>query len=139
MRKFKTLSVASVAVIALSSALAASPVAIAGDTLPNEKQCKKAKPAEHAGWCAAIIRQKGNCLACHKVIVQGWPSGLADSGNIGPPLIAMKSRFPSRAKLHARVWDATAVNPHSMMPPFGRSKLMSEKDIDAVVDWLLTL
>lgn len=139
MRNLKTLWAATGAVLALSGAMVASPVAIAGDVLPDESQCKKERPAEHAGWCAAVVRQAGNCIACHQIITQGWPESLPGAGNIAPPLVAMKARFPDRAKLHAQIWDATVANPHSAMPPYGRTQLLSESEIDAVVDWLLTL
>jgi sulfur-oxidizing protein SoxX len=51
----------------------------------------------------------------------------------------MAARFPNRDDLRAQVWDATAKNPNSSMPPFGRHKLVSEEDIDNIVDWLLSI
>lgn len=44
----------------------------------------------------ALSRKKGNCLACHMIEDEALP------GNIGPPLIAMKARYPDKAKLRAR-------------------------------------
>ena len=82
---------------------------------------------------AAWDRRKGNCLACHMM-----GDGVSP-GDIGPPLIAMKARFPDRAKLRAQIWDATASNPGSRMPPFGKHKALSETEIDAIVDYLYTL
>jgi sulfur-oxidizing protein SoxX len=60
-------------------------------------------------------------------------------GNIGPPLIAMKARFPDKAKLRAQIWDATVANPNSIMIPFGRVKALSEEEIDMVVEYIYTL
>ena len=81
----------------------------------------------------AFDRKKGNCLACHQIEGGSLP------GNIGPPLIAMKARFPDKAKLRAQIWDATRNNPNSMMPPFGRHKILSEEEIDKIVEFIYTL
>lgn len=81
----------------------------------------------------AFDRKKGNCLACHQI------EGGDLAGNIGPPLIAMKARFPDKSKLRAQIWDATKMNPNSMMPPFGRHNVLSEDEIDKVVEFIYTL
>ena len=60
-------------------------------------------------------------------------------GNIGPPLIAMKARFPDKAKLRQQVYDATIANPDTMMPPFGRHGILTDAQIDAIVEYLYTL
>jgi sulfur-oxidizing protein SoxX len=81
----------------------------------------------------AFDRKKGNCLACH-MIDDG-----ASPGDLGPPLVAMKARFPDKAKLRAQIWDPQVANPGTRMPPFGKHKIVSEKDIDAIVEYLYTL
>ena len=81
----------------------------------------------------AYDRKKGNCLACHMM-----DDGVSP-GDIGPPLIAMKARFPDRAKLREQIWDAQIANPGTRMPPFGKHQALSEADIDAIVDYLYTL
>ncbi|WP_297528021.1 sulfur oxidation c-type cytochrome SoxX [Thiohalobacter sp.] len=81
----------------------------------------------------AFNRKKGNCLACHQIEGGSLP------GNIGPPLVAMKARFPDKAKLRAQIWDATRNNPNSIMPPFGRHKILSEDEIDKIVEFIYTL
>ena len=78
-------------------------------------------------------RKKGNCLACH-VMDDGELPGL-----VGPPLMMMKVRFPDRAVLREQVWDATIRNPATSMPPFGRHRMLTEEEIDKVVDYLYTL
>ena len=78
-------------------------------------------------------RKKGNCLACHQMD-QG-----ADPGNIGPPLIMMKQRFPDKTKLRAQIWDAAERNPHTIMPRFGRYDIMTDEEIDKVTDYIYTL
>ena len=81
----------------------------------------------------AFDRRKGNCLACHAM-----DDGVSP-GNIGPPLIAMKARFPDRKRLEAQIEDATQFNANSPMPPFGRHKILSGDDISNIVDYLYTL
>jgi len=85
------------------------------------------------GKAVAIDRKKGNCLACHMMDDGTLP------GNIGPPLIAMKARFPEKAKLRAQIWDATVANPNSIMIPFGRNRVLSEEEVDQIVEYIYTL
>jgi sulfur-oxidizing protein SoxX len=81
----------------------------------------------------AFDRVKGNCLACHMIEGGELP------GNIGPPLVAMKARFPDKAKLRAQIWDSTRSNPNSIMPPFGRHEVLTESEIDKVVEFVHSL
>ncbi|NYT28312.1 sulfur oxidation c-type cytochrome SoxX [Candidatus Thiodubiliella endoseptemdiera] len=81
----------------------------------------------------AFDRKLGNCLACHSI------SGGTQAGNIAPPLIAMKARFPSKAVLRAQIWDATVKVPGSVMLPFGRHKILTENQIDKVTDYIHSL
>ena len=81
----------------------------------------------------AFHKKKGNCLACHKIV------GGKAAGNVGPALVNMKARFPDKKKLRDQIWDATAKNPNSIMPPFGRHKILSDKEIDKVVEFIITL
>jgi sulfur-oxidizing protein SoxX len=85
------------------------------------------------GKAVAEDRIKGNCLACHVMGDGTLP------GNIGPPLIAMKARFPDKAKLRAQIWDATVANPDTIMIPFGRNRVLTEEEIDQVVEYVYTL
>jgi sulfur-oxidizing protein SoxX len=90
--------------------------------------------AEQAdGRTLAFDRTKGNCLACHAIPSE--PKAEAP-GNIGPPLVNLKERYPDRAKLRAQIWDATVANPNSSMPPFGRNKILTEQEIDLVTDYI---
>jgi sulfur-oxidizing protein SoxX len=89
--------------------------------------------AHEAGRSAAFDKNRGNCLACHAI--PNDPTATSP-GNIGPPLIGMKARYPDRAKLRAQIWDATAVNPRTAMPPFGKNKIMTEPEIDQVTDYI---
>ena len=85
------------------------------------------------GKALAFTRSKGNCLACHHI------EGGELAGNYGPPLIMMKARFPDRDVLRAQIWDAAARMPSTRMPPFGRHRILTEEEIDLVVDFVLTL
>ena len=85
------------------------------------------------GKVLAMDRGKGNCLACH-VIADG-----EQPGNIGPPLLAMKARFPDREILFEQIWDATQRNPETRMPPFGRYGILSREEIDLIIEYLYTL
>jgi L-cysteine S-thiosulfotransferase len=90
--------------------------------------------AEQAdGRTLSFDNKKGNCLACHAI--PGEPKAEA-AGNIGPPLVNMKERYPDRAKLRSKIWDATVANPKSSMPPFGRNKILTEQEIDLVTDYI---
>ena len=89
--------------------------------------------AKEDGQSIAFDKNKGNCLACHAIPKD--PKAKA-AGNIGPPLIGMKLRFPERAKLRAQIWDATAMNPKTAMPPFGKNKILTEPEIDLVTDYI---
>ena len=85
------------------------------------------------GKALAFERRKGNCLACH--VIEGGEL----AGNYGPPLVVMGARYPDRDLLKEQIWDAEVRNPDTRMPPFGRNKILTEEEIDLVVDFLLTL
>ncbi len=94
------------------------------------------QPKGETGKDIAYNRSKGNCLACH-----GFPTlpDAEQTGNSGPPLIAMKERFPDKKVLRDKIWDATATNPFSIMPPFGKHGGMTSEEVDKVVDFLYGL
>ncbi len=125
----------------LFSASATLTTASAAEALPTDKACSKIenKSSEIAGWCTAVNRRQGNCLACHVVVSPNWPEGFPPGGNVAPPLVAMKSRFPDRDALRAQIYDARDKNAQSMMPPFGSHGLLNDKQIDNIVDFLYTL
>jgi sulfur-oxidizing protein SoxX len=85
------------------------------------------------GQAIAFDRMKGNCLACH--VIAGGDS----PGNIGPELSNMQARYPDKALLRKRIWDETEFNPVTVMPPFGKHRILSEQEIDQVVEFLYTL
>ena len=94
------------------------------------------EPKAPTGQELAFDNRKGNCLACHAM---PGDSKAVTSTNIAPPLISMKERFPDRAKLYAQLWDASKANADSLMPPFGKHKILSDDEINKVVDYIYGL
>jgi sulfur-oxidizing protein SoxX len=84
------------------------------------------------GQKIAFDRGKGNCLTCHAIKGGDLP------GTIGPQLKDLKARY-GRDELIAIVTDETKRNPQTVMPPFGRNRILTEQEINAVVDFLQTL
>jgi sulfur-oxidizing protein SoxX len=85
------------------------------------------------GQKLAFDRGKGNCLSCHEIKGGDFP------GTIGPALKDIKSKYPDRNELVAILTDETKRNPLTMMPPFGRNRILTEQEINAIVDFLETL
>lgn len=85
------------------------------------------------GKAIAFNRNLGNCLSCH-VIEGGELPGL-----IGPPLMQMKLRYPDGSILRAQIYDAAVKNNNTVMPPYGRHSILTESEIDLVVDFIESL
>ena len=109
---------------ALAAALLIGAVAAASPAL--------AQSAISEGQKLAFDRSKGNCLTCHEIKGGDLP------GTIGPALKDLKSKY-DRNELVAIVTDETRRNPQTVMPPFGRNRILTEQEISAVVDFLQTL
>jgi L-cysteine S-thiosulfotransferase len=92
-----------------------------------------AQSAISEGQKLAFDRGKGNCLTCHEI------KGGDLAGSIGPPLKDIKSKYPDRNELVAIITDETKRNPQTVMPPFGRNRILTDQEINAVVDFLQTL
>jgi sulfur-oxidizing protein SoxX len=94
-----------------------------------------ARAQSHAaeGQRLAFDRAKGNCLSCHEIKGGDLP------GTIGPALKDIKSKYPDRNDLVAILTDEPLRNPQTAMPPFGRNRILTEQEIDAIVDFLQTL
>ncbi|MVA00011.1 sulfur oxidation c-type cytochrome SoxX [Agrobacterium vitis] len=84
------------------------------------------------GQKLAFDRGKGNCLTCHVIKGGDLP------GSIGPRLENLKQRY-GRDELVAILNDETQRNPQTVMPPFGRNRILTPQEIDAIVDFLQTL
>jgi L-cysteine S-thiosulfotransferase len=122
----KIIAIASTAAL-LAGSIAFSNTAIAAD------DAKAADPVAR-GKLIAQDTKKGNCVACHAY------EGASLPGNIGPMIGGwLKQKYKDKAALRAQIWDATKVNPTSMMPPFGRQAVLSEAEIDDVTEWVWSL
>ncbi|WP_296811191.1 sulfur oxidation c-type cytochrome SoxX [Thiocapsa sp.] len=86
-----------------------------------------------AGKAVAEDRGKGNCLACHMIV------GAESPGAIGPALIAMQTRYPSKEALARQIWDATVKAPEAAMPPFGKHEILTNQEFVDVVEYVWTL
>ena len=118
----KTMVSAACSIAVMTASLALAPLSTASAETAIEK-----------GKALSFDRKLGNCLACHAM-----DDGQL-AGNIGPPLISMKLRYPDKAKLRAQIWDSTQLNPNTIMPPFGKHKMLSEEQIDLITDYVYTL
>lgn len=85
---------------------------------------------ELTGKEIAEDRKLGNCLACHMVV------GGTLTGNIAPPLIAMKARYKDISELREQIWDPRIANVNSMMPPFGAHKILTPEQVDRVTKYI---
>lgn len=121
-KSLRRLTILGLAPVVMLSALSLSSVVTAEE-----------KKAEMTGKELAFDRKKGNCLACHQI------EGGKMAGTIAPPLVAMAARFPDKAKLRAQIVDAQVANPDTLMPPFGKHKILSDEEIDKIVDFVSAL
>lgn len=85
------------------------------------------------GKKVANDRGKGNCVACHHM------ADAVSPGSIGPPLVAMQTRYETKEELAKQIWDATVRTPDAAMPPFGRHKILTEQEFNDVVEYIWSL
>ena len=93
------------------------------------------------GWCLMINPRKGNCLACHFIDVEDQSSGLALSGNVGPILKYVPEKYSDQLQMIEYLNDPVARYPDTIKPPYGKHRILSETEIEAVVGffWLLNV
>ena len=96
-------------------------------------------------------RNTGNCVSCHEI--PAWKDStqsanrLTLQGNFGPSLQGVGSRY-KKEQLRQWIVDARVIHPNTLMPPYGSTErltlparqenLLTQKQIDAVVDTLTT-
>jgi L-cysteine S-thiosulfotransferase len=117
--------------LAIKPASILAPALVIAAVLANSPARAQSLAAE--GQELAFDRGKGNCLTCHQIKGGDLP------GSIGPELKDIKSKYPDRKDLLAIVTDETQRNPLTVMPPFGRNRILTEQEINAIVDFLQTL
>lgn len=91
------------------------------------------------GRALFIDERKGNCSACHKTPTD--PS-LRSVSTIGPSLEAIKQKYPmatDRMRLRTAIWDLSKTAPNTIMPPYGKHRILTDTEIDAIVTYLETL
>ncbi len=79
---------------------------------------------------------KGNCIACHQV-PEG--SGPAVRANVGPRLDRARLAGWDRGRLRAFLEDPMRANPDTVMPPYGRHRLLEPGEIERLIDYLHAL
>lgn len=104
-------------------------IANAGPVTPGSERIE-------TGRLLAHDFSKGNCLACHSAPTDATAVTRAD---IAPPLIMIRERFPDRKALRSQIWDPTQRNPNTVMPPFGKHRILTDTEIDLIIDYLYTL
>lgn len=112
-----------------TSAAAAKP---AVQATPTAEAKKEVKPVELNPEKLMTDSNMGNCTACHSIPQK--PELVA--GNIGPAFVDMKHRFSDFAKLRAAIHDQRALNPQTIMPPFGRNEILKPEQIDAIAHYI---
>lgn len=89
--------------------------------------------AELSGLELFTRADKGHCVACHQVPAGAGPATRSD---LGPKLEGARMRALGRAALTALLTDPTASHPQTLMPPYGRHRILDAREIDRVVDYL---
>lgn len=117
------------------------------NTAIKEPLCGLTGDAER-GKAIATDGSRGNCLACHKLPVEGVEA----YGTIGPPLDGVASRL-SEGYIRLRVVDSRDINPMSIMPGFYRNPdliyrpaklykgrtFLTAQQVEDVIAYLVTL
>ena len=83
-----------------------------------------------------IRADKGHCIACHQLPQGAGPQTRAD---VGPRLEGERMRALGKAALRQAIVDPTSANPNTVMPPFGRHRLLDPAEIDRLVEFLHAL
>lgn len=98
--------------------------------------CLDALAQSPAAPPAFVRTDKGHCIACHQVPDGAGPATRAD---LGPRLEGTRMRALGKAKLREVIEDPTRQNPNTVMPPFGRHRILEGAEIDRLVEYLHAL
>lgn len=83
-----------------------------------------------------VRRDKGHCIACHQLPQGAGPQTRAD---LGPRLEGARMRALGKRALREVIADSTRANPDTVMPPYGRHRLLDAGEIDRLVEFLYAL
>ncbi|MGZ5113660.1 MAG: sulfur oxidation c-type cytochrome SoxX [Usitatibacter sp.] len=93
--------------------------------------------AQNAAAPEVFLRvDKGHCIACHQLPEGIWPATRAD---LGPRLEGRRMRELGRARLRELIQDPMRANPDTVMPPFGRHRILENDEIERLVEFLHAL
>ena len=76
---------------------------------------------------------KGHCIACHQLPPGIGPETRAD---VGPRLEGARMRELGRAAVREILVDATKRNPDTVMPPYGRHRILAAPEIERLAEFL---
>jgi len=83
-----------------------------------------------------VKAEKGNCIACHQ-LPEG--AGPVTRNDVGPRLTGERMRALGKPSIRAAIDDATRANPDSVMPPYGRHRILDAREIDRLTEFLHAL
>ena len=99
--------------------------------------CALAASAQVPSPPEAFLRaDKGHCIACHQLPEGRAPASRAD---VGPKLEGTRMRALGREALRQVIADPTRANAETLMPPFGRHRILETAEIEALVTYLHAL
>ncbi len=83
-----------------------------------------------------VRAEKGHCIACHQL-----PEGIgpATRADLGPRLEGARMRALGKAAVRDLIDDPMRANPDTVMPPFGRHRILERSEIDRLVEFLHAL
>ena len=83
-----------------------------------------------------VRADKGHCIACHQ-LPEG--QGTASRADVGPRLEGARMRTLGRAGIRQAIADPARAIPDTLMPPFGRHRILEAAEIEALVEYLHAL
>jgi sulfur-oxidizing protein SoxA len=83
-----------------------------------------------------IRAEKGQCIACHQVPPGTGPQVRSD---LGPRLEGGRMRALGKPGIRDAIVDPTRANPDTVMPPFGRHRVLEPAEIERLVEYLHAL
>ncbi|HUQ27863.1 MAG TPA: c-type cytochrome [Usitatibacter sp.] len=111
-------------------ALLLVPLAVAALGVPG------ARAQAPAGADLFVRADKGHCISCHQLPEGSGPRTRAD---LGPALGGERMRALGRERLRALIEDPTRANPETLMPPYGRHRILDAAEIQRLVEFLHAL
>ena len=79
---------------------------------------------------------KGSCIACHQLPQGVGPATRAD---LGPRLEGTRMRELGRDRIREVIVDPMRANPDTVMPPYGRHRILEAAEIARLTEFLHAL